>query len=71
VVANLSDEPVDDVTLNLASGPLCGSPTAESLDGSTVAREPTITATGGFSGYAPVDHLEPRQGLVIRFGPSP
>jgi glycosidase len=69
VVANLSDEPVDDVSLTLDGGPLCGSPVGEALLGSTDARAPQINASGGFDDYRPIDRLEPRQAIVIRFSP--
>jgi glycosidase len=69
VAANLSDEPVDDVSLSLLTGPLCGSPAAEVLLGAAEARAPLINPAGGFDDYRPIDHLDPRQAIVIRFSP--
>ncbi len=70
VVANLSDEPVNDVILSLVSGPLCGEPVAQALLGATAAvSAPRVNATGGFEEYRPVDQLGPRQAVVIRLSP--
>jgi glycosidase len=69
VIANLGDEPVDDVELTLADGPLCGAPTAETLLGPPDVRAPGVTATGGFEAYRPIDHLDPRAVAVIRLIP--
>jgi glycosidase len=69
ILANLGDEPVDGVALNLADGPLCGISTAESLLGPAAVRAPLVSITGGFEGYRPIDHLDPRQLVVIRLSP--
>jgi glycosidase len=69
VVANLTDEPVDGVSLDLAAGPLCGAVTAEALLGTTEARAPKVGPAGGFDDYRPVDHLDPRQVVVIGISP--
>ena len=69
VVANLSDEPIDDVSLNLASGPLCGRTAARTVLGTADARAPEANPAGGFDDYRPVDHLDPRQAVVIRLSP--
>jgi glycosidase len=65
VIANLSDESVDDVSLTLASGPLCGSPAAQVLLGTAEADPPRINTAGGFDDYRPFDRLEPREAVVI------
>jgi glycosidase len=69
IVANLGDEPVDDIALDLAAGPLCGTPSAEMLLGPPDARAPQVTAAGGFAAYRPIDHLDPREVVVIRLSP--
>jgi glycosidase len=69
IVANLADEPVDDVTLTLPAGPLCGSPSAAMLLGGGEARAPQVNARGGFDEYRPVDHLDARQVVAIRLSP--
>ena len=69
VLANLGDEAVDGASLTLASGPLCGRPTAEVLFGAADVAAPSVTAGGGFDGYVPVTHLEPRQAVVVRLSP--
>ena len=68
VVSNLGETPVTDLELRLASGPLCGSPAAKTLLGPADVRVPTLTATGGFEGYVPVDRLEARETLVLGLG---
>ncbi|MDO8485535.1 MAG: alpha-amylase family glycosyl hydrolase [Candidatus Limnocylindrales bacterium] len=71
VMANLSDEPADDVSLSLAAGPLCGTLIAEPLlgpDGTTASlRPPVVSATGGFDEWA-IGRLGPRESLVIAIG---
>jgi glycosidase len=69
VVANLSDEPAEDVSLTLASGPLCGRTSATTLLGTAEAPAPMVNASGGFDDYRPVARLDPRQTIVIRFSP--
>lgn len=69
VVANLGEEAVDDIVLQLADGPLCGAPSAETLLGPSAVRAPQVTATGGFEAYRPTDHLDPRQVVVFRLSP--
>lgn len=69
VVANLSDEPVDDVALTLEAGPLCGAPALHVLLGPVDAVAPTVTPAGGFVDYRPVDRLEPREALIVRLSP--
>lgn len=69
VVANLSDEPVEDISLTLASGPLCGHTSARTLLGTAEARPPDVNPAGGFDDYRPVDHLDPRQAIVISLSP--
>jgi alpha-amylase len=69
VVANLTDEPVGDISLTLASGPLCGRLSARTLLGTAEARAPEVNQSGGFDAYRPVDHLDPRQAVVISLSP--
>jgi alpha-amylase len=62
VLHNLGAEPANAVALDLAAGPLCGSPTplylyaasSEELDEPAV---PAITPTGGLAGYVPLPVL--------------
>jgi alpha-amylase len=68
VVANLSNEPVADYDLDLASGPLCGTPTASSTLGGGAPVAPTVNAAGGFDGYAPLPALAPRSVSIISLG---
>jgi hypothetical protein len=68
VVANLADDPVASVTLDLDSGPLCGVGSVEVLHGTADLALPTINAEGGFDGYRPVERLGPREALVIGLG---
>jgi glycosidase len=69
IVANLSDEPVEDITLTLPSGPLCGTSEAQTLLGTAEARVPDVNPSGGFDDYRPVDRLDARHAIVIRFSP--
>jgi hypothetical protein len=69
VLANLGDEAIDGAGLTLDAGPLCGEPIAEIIFGSAAVTAPTVTASGGFDGYVPVAHLEPRQAVVVRLSP--
>jgi glycosidase len=70
VVSNLSDQPVDDARLSLASGPLCGSPTASVVLGTASGEiaSPAITATGGFDDWA-IGSLPANGDLVIALAP--
>ena len=52
-------------TLTLASGSLCGTPTASTVFGAGSAVAPTINAAGGFGGYRPVAEIAPRSSVVI------
>ncbi|MBI3749725.1 MAG: DUF3459 domain-containing protein [Chloroflexi bacterium] len=66
VVANLGDQPIDGPALALETGPLCGTPAATALLGDGPVRAPAVTATGGFTGYVPIDRLAPAATVVIR-----
>jgi glycosidase len=71
VVQNLRDEPASGVSLDLDAG-LCGAPTATVLYPPSLAGTipgPTLTATGGFSGYLPLPDLPPRAVVVISLAP--
>lgn len=74
VLQNLGREAAENVTLDLDAGPLCGLATAELLYQSSGDEPagpiavPSITATGGFDGYAPLAVIPPRSTLVISLG---
>jgi glycosidase len=69
VVSNLADTAVEHPSLSLASGPLCGTPGAETLLGPAVASPPVISPTGGVDGWIPVDRLAARTTIVVRLVP--
>jgi glycosidase len=69
VVANVSNQPVDAVLLELATGPLCGTPVAAAILGDVVVTAPRVTPTGGFVDYAPLQQIAARAAVVIRLGP--
>ena len=69
VVANLSDVAVEDISLSVASGPLCGRTSARTLLGTAEARVPDVNAAGGFDDYRPIDRLGPREAIVIQLSP--
>ena len=65
VVANVGLEPVAAPSLALATGPLCGTPTARALVGPEAIAPPQVTPSGGFEGYVPIPELDPREAIVI------
>jgi alpha-amylase len=68
VLVNLGTETVEEPSLSLASGPLCGEPAAAVLlgpDGLSVT-PPTVLPGGGFDGWQPVASLAPRESVIIR-----
>lgn len=65
VVVNLSDQPVSDLTLSLASGPLAGQSQAKDLLSGQILPGFKTNAAGGFAAYTPLPTLEPYQQLVI------
>ena len=67
VLTNPTTAPVSP-TLSIASGPLCGTPTATLALGTGSVRAPTVTAAGGFDGYQPWTIL-PESTVVIVLGP--
>jgi alpha-amylase len=67
VLTNVGSSPASP-TLDLASGPLCGSPTATVVLGDGSATAPTVTAAGGFDRYRPVAAIPARSTVVIVFG---
>lgn len=69
VVVNLDREPVRDFTLSLDAGPLGSAVQAASLLGDAVVSAPVINAQGGFTSYAPVTELPPREELLIKLTP--
>jgi len=56
-------------TLNLATGPLCGTPTADVLLGDGPAAAPIVTPAGGFGGYRPIAAIPARSSVVIVLRP--
>lgn len=52
-------------TLSLETGPLCGTPTASAVLGDGAVTGPSISSSGGFSGYRPVAEIAPRSSVVI------
>jgi alpha-amylase len=68
VLANLGATPVEGEAVSLASGSLCGSPTARIVHGGsgggTLAASPAITAAGGLAGYQPLASL-PAQSITV------
>ncbi len=58
-------------TLSLDAGPLCGSPAATAVLGGTAGvTAPTVTASGGFTGYRPVPSLPAQSSVVITLSAS-
>ncbi|MEA2673246.1 MAG: alpha-amylase [Chloroflexota bacterium] len=74
VLQNLGQDPASDVSLSLASGPLCGRVATvsalypASLASSAIAA-PTINASGGFDAYRPLATLPPRSTIVLSLNP--
>ena len=73
MVSNLGDEPLPDVKLELADGPLCGTPDATVAFSTAGAPAPTIgapviTPTGGLADW-PLGPMAPHQDLVITLTP--
>jgi hypothetical protein len=70
VVTNLTGEPVADVRLSLADGPLCGTLAAAPLLGATSLgiAPPVGTANGGLDDW-PVGDLGPHKDLIVQ--PTP
>ena len=75
VIANVSDRPIAAPALDLANGPLCGTPSARLIERTgpeevtTVAvTAPTVTATGGLAGWVPLAELPPRSVTVLSLG---
>ena len=68
VLTNVGASPVGP-SLNLATGPLCGTPATELVLGPAAApvSPPRVTAGGGFSDYRPVAAIPPRSSVVIVF----
>ena len=70
VISNLTDEPVPDVRLSLANGPLCGTPFLGLALGSPTVdlASPRVTATGGFDGWS-VGDMGPHGDLLVTLDP--
>ncbi|HRQ38249.1 MAG TPA: alpha-amylase family glycosyl hydrolase [Chloroflexota bacterium] len=69
VVINMSNQIVEDYTLNLASGPLAAGATAVLLFGDGDVTNPTVNAAGGFNDYIPLAELPPFSTFVIDLTP--
>ncbi len=69
VVINMSDEAINEYTLNLESGPLAAGATAVLLFGDGDVTSPTVNAAGGFSDYVPLAELPPFNTFVIDLTP--
>ncbi len=74
VLQNLGDRAFDEPSLSLATGPLCGRPTARvayssELDSGQGAVDPIVTLSGGFAAYVPLPVLPPRSTTVIELNP--
>ncbi len=69
VVSNLGDDPVSDVVLDLAEGPLCGAPEPSVLLGPERPDlpAPTVSADGGLASW-PLGDLEGHEDVVIDLG---
>jgi glycosidase len=71
VVANVSDAAASP-TLDLVTGPLCGTPSATLLMGAgpgEQATAPAVTPAGGLAGYRPLAVIGPRTVVVIDLVP--
>ena len=70
VISNLSDEPLADVKLELAEGPLCGAPGVVAVFGDAPGAlgAPAIGATGGIDEWS-IGDLAPRQDLILALTP--
>lgn len=66
VMINLSDEPVDEYTLILDTGPLADVSTGSVVFGEGTASIPTLNADGGFDAYAPLPSLPPYSTTIIQ-----
>ena len=73
VLHNLGREPATDVALDLAQGPLCGSPGALFLYARTEGDEelaepasPSVTSSGGLGGYVPLPVIPAGASTVIK-----
>jgi len=67
VVINMRRGGVDDYGLTLENSVLNSASTATVLYGDSSAVAPTLTETGGFSGYKPLATLPARSTLIIQF----
>lgn len=69
VVSNLTEDPVADVRLSLADGPLCGEPSVSVLlGGGAVPDRPSITPAGGLDGWS-VGDLGPHGDRIVDLTP--
>ena len=71
VLHNLGDQPLDNVRLDLADGPLCATPAMTTLfatpDLTADAQAPAVTSTGGLDAYVPFKTLPARSSVVLEF----
>jgi alpha-amylase len=75
LVSNLSDQPVDDVTVSLDTGPLCGGvgevavlPLSAGLPEAVPDHSPVINSKGGFASWR-IGTMEPHQDVLIELVP--
>jgi glycosidase len=66
-LTNVAAEPASP-TRALERGPLCGTPTADVVLGDGPAGPPSVTASGGFTGWKPIDAIPARSSVVIVLG---
>ncbi|MBK5257607.1 MAG: alpha-amylase [Vicinamibacteria bacterium] len=75
VIQNPGDRPAEAPALNLASGPLCGHPTATlgyvsgGASDNLVVASPNITQEGGLNGYVPLQLIPPWTTVVVDLTP--
>jgi glycosidase len=70
VVVNLGRKPMDEYGLTLQSGPLTGDLRAVPLMGIGEPMAPTVSGSGGFDDYRPVDVLPPYGTLILKLVPG-
>jgi glycosidase len=69
VLINSSVNEITDYDLNLQMGPLAGEAAATLLFGEGSVTAPTVTETGGFEAYTPLETLPPQSTFVILLSP--
>lgn len=69
VLINSSATEITDYELNLQMGPLAGEAAATLLFGEGSVTAPTVTESGGFETYTPLETLPPQSAFVILLSP--